>query len=508
MRPTRRSDHKLPTDPVPFIATLLSDTLSVEDSFGKPVGGASTSTSVAGSFSLMRRSVDSVFDHGESPSRQHIEYAPSDVGSDNTVLAARTNAPHVETMKDESDTDSDFSDDDDPCTTEPQETQDPATGPSHTTTSAILAPIHYFVTRAHTVPNGTPIARNRTINGTSIYSPVDSMVADVLHAQRDMDKQTEKLRNAAKYDAHVASSHAGQKSALVGPPPKFILPKGPRELRRQNHQAPHASPIATHPSPPLRTVQVRRTKYVVPRIVSRTGSVFTDDPYVSEPTPTVEEVPSWPYERVLMAKEEYDQKVAAKADDETSTSTPLHNNPVPDFAQYADQDSPGSDFRAAANFMSALSPFARTPLLNMSGTDGNKPQDIDEGAEESFNYSNQNNQALLSSIAFGGSPKTKNNPTQAEVFATRRMSLKKQLAAVAIQRKEIPQREQDEIDAWKASVSFEGAQLIEELQEVIAAAKERTELRHSVLDGESRTIQSRLNRLVFIERGGKGPLHL
>ncbi|KAF2441786.1 hypothetical protein P171DRAFT_446614 [Karstenula rhodostoma CBS 690.94] len=549
MRPTHTPGHKPPTDPSPLMATFLSDnTFDMEDFSGEPLGGTSASTAAASSSALMRRSVDSVFHDSESPFRQHIEHAPSDAGSDNAVLSARTNTPHGEITAYESDTASDFSDED-LWTPEHQETQDPAAASSYTTASAGLAPIHYFVAHTHAAPNGSPIARTRPITvdiwrpgpldnatiltplnwrvsratGTFIYSPVNILVADVLRPQRDTEKQSGKLRNSANYTAYIASSHAGPNPALLGPPPKFILHKGRRELRRQNHQPPRAGQIEMHPSPPLRTVQVRRTKYVVPRILSRAGSFFNDDPFVTEPTPTVEQALSWSYERVLMTKEEYDQKVAAMVDEETSISTPLHNDPFPVSAQYthisnatissqsrggcSTQYSLGSGSHAAAKFTGAIFPFAQIPQPELSSTDRNILEDIDEGLEESVRQSNQDKQASLALNASGRPSSPKKNRVQAAVFAARRTSLKGQLADVEVERKAVLQREQDETDAWQASAPFEGAQLLEEVQKFTTAAKERTELRLRVLGWKSQAIQGRLNRLDFISRNGNGSPH-
>ncbi|KAL5380419.1 hypothetical protein DPSP01_007741 [Paraphaeosphaeria sporulosa] len=451
----------------------------------------------------MPQSVGNVFHCDESPSRQHIEYAPSDAGSNNHVLAVRTKVRHAVTTDSRSDAASDYSDKD-LWNAEPQQAQ--------STTSA--SPMYYFVALPHAAPNGSPIGRTRPIAidnwwpgpldstrittlkwrveramGTFDYSPVVIPVVGVLHPSGIQRNYLEAV--------HEASSHKFQNPALVGPPPKFILPKG-------------------------------------------RGSFFDDDPFVTKATPTVEQALSWSYERVLMTTEEYEQKVAEMADDETNISTPLYgNDPFAALAQntrrskaiispqsrgsYGSQDSLGESSRAAAKFTSAVSPgrtdasptliFAMSPLaqasqLELSGTHGSKLETIDEGVEESSRQPSQDQQVSPFSTITRRLSKPKKILAEAEVFATRRMSLKQQLAANGVKRKDIIQREEDEITTWQASAPFEGAQLAEELQKFTTAAKEQTELRLRILDGESRTIQNRLSRLGFIERSGKGPVHL
>ncbi|KAK7191092.1 hypothetical protein PSPO01_03255 [Paraphaeosphaeria sporulosa] len=547
MRPTRPSGHKPPTVPSPFMTTLLSDDIyDVEQSSGEPLVQHRARIGAASSSAHMPQSVGNVFHCDESPSRQHIEYAPSDAGSNNHVLAVRTKVRHAVTTDSRSDAASDYSDKD-LWNAEPQQAQ--------STTSA--SPMYYFVALPHAAPNGSPIGRTRPIAidnwwpgpldstrittlkwrveramGTFDYSPVVIPVVGVLHPSGIQRNYLEAV--------HEASSHKFQNPALVGPPPKFILPKGRGELRRQTRQVPLPSQTATHSTPPLRTVQARRSKYVVPRILSRTGSFFDDDPFVTKATPTVEQALSWSYERVLMTTEEYEQKVAEMADDETNISTPLYgNDPFAALAQntrrskaiispqsrgsYGSQDSLGESSRAAAKFTSAVSPgrtdasptliFAMSPLaqasqLELSGTHGSKLETIDEGVEESSRQPSQDQQVSPFSTITRRLSKPKKILAEAEVFATRRMSLKQQLAANGVKRKDIIQREEDEITTWQASAPFEGAQLAEELQKFTTAAKEQTELRLRILDGESRTIQNRLSRLGFIERSGKGPVHL
>jgi hypothetical protein len=89
---------------------------------------------------------------------------------------------------------------------------------------------------------------------------------------------------------------------------------------------------------------------------------------------------------------------------------------------------------------------------------------------------------------------------QRAFFSSQRMSIKKQLAAIEAKRKAFHQKEYEEIEAWQASVSFEGAKLFEELEKFTTVAKERTELRLRMLDYEQRALQGRLNLLSHSDR--------
>ncbi|KAL5422390.1 hypothetical protein PMIN04_004721 [Paraphaeosphaeria minitans] len=297
------------------------------------------------------------------------------------------------------------------------------------------------------------------------------------------------------------------------------MPNEKRELRRQNRQASRTGKIAAQLTPPLRTVQIRRTKYLVPRTPSRRGSFFAEDPLVTAGTPTVEQALSWSYERILMMKE-YEQKVAAMGDDETNISTPLaDNDPFAALAQSKHtsrvlfslkngaidgaQDSLGKSSRTAAKFTSAVSLFAQALRPELSGIDGNTVDVIEEGVKESLRQLSQFNR-VSPIYRFRRPSNHRKHPVAAEVFSTRRILVKEQLAANVVKRKEMLQQEQDEIEALKASASFEGERILE----FNTATKERKERQLRLLGKELRTVQRRLIRLGHLERGGKGPIHI
>lgn len=506
MRPTRVPSFEPPSDESPQMATQLSDEdLYADDSFGEPLVRCPNITGAANSSAPMQRSIEHIPNPDESPSRSYTQHT----GSNSPVPAARINIPHGDTTDDEY-TASDNSDEYlYTAMTLVQYGREAHAGPTG------IVPTRHLVAGSRTLPNGSPVPRTRldTLDGrrpglldNHAYSPVDAMVAG-LQIQRSSEMESK------------------QPSPLSRPPPKFVLPRGPHELSNQNRQAHHTGQDGLHPAPPLRTVEVRRSKYVVPRTLSRSGSFFnTDDSFVEEPIPTMEQALSWSYERVLMTKEQYAQKVAAMAKEKTNSPASLHDNDP--FAALArskrksnviftsfarsgcdTQTSIGESSRAAAKATNAAVTSTRIQP-QMSGTNHNTPVATHKGPEDSSGQDQDSRVALTSVASEKWFNPRKENLVPAEVYATRRALLKEKLAANGKKRAEILQQEQNQIDDWKASTPYQGDRLLEELQKFTIAVKEQNELRLRLLDNNSRDVQGRLNRLNHLERGGKPPLHL
>jgi hypothetical protein len=135
--PVSMPGHKPPTDPSPLVATLLSDdTFDSKKCFGElrsATSAACESASAASSSALLLRSrpadrgfvhvqrLSQHFDRSSDATNLHIEHASSDAVSDNTLCATlqqgvgtspRTAPSRDETSDHESDTASDFSDED------------------------------------------------------------------------------------------------------------------------------------------------------------------------------------------------------------------------------------------------------------------------------------------------------------------------------------------------------------------------------------------------------------